>query len=125
MKKIRFGQMQLDIMQLLWKKDGATAREITEALSREKPVAHSTVQTLLRKLEAKGAVGHKAEGRTFTFHALVNEERATQGVIRDFLTRLFQGSAADLAAHLVEHEKLSPEELKKLRQLIHQKEKNS
>jgi predicted transcriptional regulator len=58
-------------MQVLWERGSATARDITEDLNADEPIAHSTVQTLLRGLEAKRAVGHKIEGRTFIFHALV------------------------------------------------------
>jgi BlaI family transcriptional regulator, penicillinase repressor len=122
MKPNRFGQQQLKIMQLLWKQGEMSAREITDAL-REEVFAHSTVQTLLRQLEAKKAVNHRADGRTFKFFATVDEQIATQGAIRDFLSRLFEGSAAELAAHLVQNEKLSKEELRKLRSLIAKKEK--
>jgi BlaI family transcriptional regulator, penicillinase repressor len=124
MKTSRFGQQQLKIMQLLWKRGEMSAREISDAL-RDDAFAHSTVQTLLRQLEAKKVVSHKTDGRTFKFFATVNEQVATQGVIRDFLSRLFRGSPAELAAHLVQNEKLSKEELRKLRALIAKKEKQS
>jgi predicted transcriptional regulator len=52
----RLGKVQLQIMQILWQRGQATAKEITDELNRHKPTAHSTVQTLLRKLEDKGAV---------------------------------------------------------------------
>jgi predicted transcriptional regulator len=119
----KFGKQQLKIIRLLWKHGELTAREITERLNRDETFAHSTVQTLLRQLEAKNAVGHVTNGRTFKFRALVSERKATQGALRDFLGRLFQGSPAELAVHLVQNEKLSKQELRKLRELIAQKEK--
>ena len=61
MGETQLGRMQFRIMQVLWDCKRASAREITEALNETEPVAHSTVQTLLRQLEAKGAVGHEAE----------------------------------------------------------------
>jgi BlaI family transcriptional regulator, penicillinase repressor len=66
----RLGKVQLQIMGVLWARGQATAREITEALCRKAPIAHSTVQTLLRDLEEKGAVTHDVQGRTFVFRPL-------------------------------------------------------
>ena len=56
MKKYYFGRVQMRIMQVLWKKKRASAREITDALNEFEPIAHSTVQTLLRTLENKNAI---------------------------------------------------------------------
>ena len=67
MGETQLERMQFRIMQVLWDRGRADAREITEALNETEQVAHSTVQTLLRQLEAKGAVGHEAEDRTFVF----------------------------------------------------------
>ncbi|NJK91759.1 MAG: BlaI/MecI/CopY family transcriptional regulator [Blastochloris sp.] len=125
MQKIGLGRVQMRIMRVLWEKKQATAREITEELSCEKHIAHSTVQTLLRKLEEKGAVGHEIQGRTFTFKPKVDQGLVTQGVIQDFISRIFHGDAAELAMHLVKHERLSKEELAQIRTLINEREKKA
>ena len=65
MGETQLGRMQFRIMQVLWDRGRASARDITDALNEVEPVAHSTVQTLLRQLETKGAVGHEADNRTF------------------------------------------------------------
>ena len=67
MSHVRLGKVQLKIMHVLWERGRVSAREITDGLNRDEPIAHSTVQTLLRKLEAKGAVGHETLERTFVF----------------------------------------------------------
>jgi BlaI family transcriptional regulator, penicillinase repressor len=114
----RMGKVQLQIMQVLWREGRATARQITEALSREKPIAHSTVQTLLRKLEAKGAVTHELQDRTFVFLPLYQQSEVTETATRDLLTRLFNGSVSGLVAHLLKHETISAAELARLRELV-------
>jgi BlaI family transcriptional regulator, penicillinase repressor len=114
----RMGKVQLQIMQVLWREGRATARQITEALSREKPIAHSTVQTLLRKLEAKGAVTHELQDRTFVFLPLYQQSEVTETATRDLLTRLFDGSVSGLVAHLLKHETISAAELARLRELV-------
>ena len=93
-------------------------REITDALNAEEPVAHSTVQTLLRQLEAKGAVGHEATGRTFVFFPRLKEDKVKRTATRDLLERVFGGSVGSLVAHLLKNERLSKTELDELKRLI-------
>jgi BlaI family transcriptional regulator, penicillinase repressor len=119
----RLGRMQLKIMQVLWKNGRANAREITDALNRAEPVAHSTVQTLLRKLEAKAVISHDVEDRTFVFYPLVQEDRVKQGATRDLLERVFGGSVAGLLSYLLEHERVPHDELDRIRKLIDQQKR--
>ncbi len=121
MNSPRLGRVQLKIVQVLWEKGRANAREITETLSRQEPIAHSTVQTLLRKLEAKGAVGHDMEDRTFVFYPLVREDRVKQGTTQDLVDRVFNGSPAGLVAYLLENQRVSDKELAEIRKLIDEK----
>jgi BlaI family penicillinase repressor len=114
----KLGKVQLQIMQALWQHGEATARQITEDLSQTSPIAHSTVQTLLRKLEAKGAVSHEARDRTFFFRPLYRQADVTESATRDLLSRVFAGSVYSLVSHLLKSENVSPEELARLRQLI-------
>ena len=114
----RLGKVQLQIMQILWERRTATAREITDALNQSEPVAHSTTQTLLRKLEAKGAVSHTVRDRVFVFRPLSREADVSESAARDLLTRVFGGSVYGLVSHLLKHETLSEDELTRLRELI-------
>lgn len=118
MPSLSFGRMQHRIMQILWERGKANAREITERLNREQPTAHSTVQTLLRKLERKGAVAHELQDRTFVFYPLVEEDKARRSATRELIERVFGGSLTGLVAHLLEHEKIPRKELEQLRRLI-------
>ncbi len=122
MKVPTFGRVQLKIMQTLWKRGKATAREVTADLSRQEKIAHSTVQTLLRKLEAKGAIAHQVKGRTFVFYSLVKKEKVTTCATREFMRGMFAGSAYGLVAHLMKHEKVCKEELARIRRLLEKEE---
>lgn len=114
----RLGRLELQIMQILWRRGQATAREITEELSANRPIAHSTVQTMLRKMEAKGAVAHETDDRTFVFRPLYQQTEVTESATRDLLARLFDGSVYGLVSHLLKHETVSEEELTRLRKLL-------
>src|SRR5688500_3514380 len=117
----RLGNVQLSIMQVLWRDGEATARQITDELNATTPIAHSTVQTLLRKLEAKGAIAHESRGRVFVFKPLYRESEVTTSAAKDLLHRVFQGSAYGLVAHLLKHETISDDERRQLRQLLEEK----
>ena len=114
----RMGKVQLQIMQVLWDRGEASAREITDVLNETSPIAHSTVQTLLRKLEVKGAVAHEARGRIFVFKPLSEKTDVSQTATRDLLTRVFGGSVFGLVSHLLQHERVPDDELRRLRALI-------
>ena len=104
--------------------DARSAREVTESLNEAAPVAHSTVQTLLRQLEAKGAVGHEAEGRTFVFFATLKEDKVKRTATRDLLERVFGGNVGSLVAHLLKDERLSRTELEELRRMLDRRRKD-
>jgi BlaI family penicillinase repressor len=114
----RLGKVQLEIMRILWRRGRATAREITEEMGETRRVAHSTVQTLLRQLQAKGAVTYDVEDRTFVYRPLYQQSEVTETATRDLLARLFKGSVYSLMAHLLKHEEISGEDLARLRDLI-------
>jgi predicted transcriptional regulator len=110
--------MQLRMMQVIWKAGRCTARDITDAMNAQEPTAHSTVQTLLRTLEDKGAVAHEVEGRTFIFYSLVKEDEVRQDATEDLVERVFGGSAGDLVSYLLKSGKVSRQELDEIRKMI-------
>ena len=114
----KLGKVQLQIMQVLWEHGEATAREITDALNLSAPVAHSTTQTLLRKMEDKGAVAHESRDRVFVFRPLSRQSEVSESAARDLLTRVFGGSVYGLVSHLLKHETVSDDELTRLRALL-------
>ena len=123
MTATQLGRVQLLIMQVLWDRGQATAREITDTISQKEAIAHSTVQTLLRGLEEKGAVDHKAEGRTFVFFPLVKEKQFKDTATRDLVERVFGGDASNLMAHLLSDKKVSRKEIDQIREMINQRGK--
>ncbi len=123
MRSMRLGKVQLQIMQVLWDKQTATAREITDAINATEPIAHSTVQTMLRVLEDKHSVGHKQDGRTFVFFPIVKEHDFKQIATQNLVERLFAGRVSNLVAHLLTVENISKQEFEELRKLIQRQAK--
>ncbi len=102
-------------MRVLWVKQEASVREVTDALSRQRDVAYNTVLTLLRILTDKGYVAPRKEGRAFIYAPLVSRSEARSQALKQLLTQFFEGSPTALAQHLIDQEDLSLDELEALK----------
>jgi predicted transcriptional regulator len=106
------------LMTILWDRSSATVAEIVAALEPEGPVNYSTIQTLLRILEKKGYIEHRKEGRAFVYSPVIDQQQARRRALRHLLARLFNGSPSLLVLNVLEHERISPDELKRLKQML-------
>lgn len=105
-------RFELEIMDVLWRLGEASVREVREALSETRRPAYTTVQTIVQRLEAKGAVKRTRKiGNALMFAPTVTRKSAYRRVIDDLL-QLFGGSAQPVVAHLLESGKLTLEDLK-------------
>lgn len=114
--KIALTDREADVMQVLWDYGPSIVSEVRERLS--DPLAYTTVLTVLRTLEAKGYVGHDEEGRGHRYFASVKQQAARKSALKHLTDKLFKGSAELLFSHLVSDQKLTPEQIKRMRQLL-------
>lgn len=115
---LRVGDLQLRILQVLWSKSEATVADVNAALKPERDLAYTTVATMLRKMENRGLVTHREDGRSFLYRALVNAEQVGQGMTDHVVERLFEGSLAGAVSHLLRTREVSRDELDELERLI-------
>ena len=118
-----FGRVQIRIMNYLWEHKKASAREITRSLNEYEPIDHKNVQTILRRLENKGAVAHDTDGRTFYYYPLVKKETMKLKEVRNFIDRVFHGSVENLVSSLIDNDDISLDELKSIIEIIDNEEK--
>ena len=119
-------QLQLAIMTVLWERGEASVLDIHDALRAERRLAQSTVSTLLTRLEEKGVVAHRLEGRQNMYRALVPAEQVRRSVVKEFseLTgRLFSGDTAGLISHVLAEHEVQPEDLARVRRILEEKER--
>ena len=105
-------------MAVLWQKHSATVADVVAALKPRGSATYSTVQTMLRILEAKGYVAHEKAGRAFIYRPLVNEKQARSRALKHLLSRLFDNSPSLLVLNVLEDERIDSTELKRLKKLI-------
>jgi BlaI family penicillinase repressor len=118
----RLGDLQLRIMRVLWKSGPASVAEVQNELGGE-PLAYTTVATMLRKMEDRGLLRHREEGRRFIYEHAVTAEEVTRSMADDLVDRLFEGSLAETVSHLLESREISAGELKRLERLILQRKR--
>src|SRR6185503_7473822 len=117
-KIAKLGDLQLRIMKILWRRGEATVTDVLADLTGPSDLAYTTVATMLRKLEAKGLVTHRIEGRSFIYRARVQEEEVTRTMADHFVERLFEGSLTEVVSHLLSTREISKDELETLERLI-------
>jgi len=105
------------IMQILWKLDRAFVKDILDDLPVPKP-AYNTVSTIIRILEKKGVVSHKAYGNTHEYFALITKDEYKKKYFKSFLTRYFGDSFPDMVSFFAGDRDLSLQELEEIRQRL-------
>jgi predicted transcriptional regulator len=114
--RIVLADREAEIMEVLWDLGPSTVTEVQQHVSDE--LAYTTVLTILRNLESKGYVTHDPEGKAHRYSAAVERDAARRSALRAMADKFFKGSTAMLLTHLVADEKLSPQELKRVRALL-------
>lgn len=111
-------ELQLAILHVLWERGEATSREVREALMPSRTLALTTVATLLSRLEKKGVLDHRRQGRAHVFKPTVTQSEVRKNMVRELADNLFGGKASMLMGHLLLSSNLDPEELRSLRQAL-------
>ena len=105
-------------MKIVWERQTSTVRDVYEALRERRRVAYTTVMTMMKILEQKGYLNRKQVDRAYVYRPAQPKNRVIGAMVREFVNRVFNGSAEPLVVHLIEDRHLSPEEIEEIRRLI-------
>jgi BlaI family transcriptional regulator, penicillinase repressor len=106
----------------VWQVKSATVRDVYETLLERRKIAYTTVMTMMRILEQKQYLKRRLEERAYVYQATRSSNKVIKGMVREFVNRVFNGSAQPLLAHLVEDRRLSEKDLKEITRMIREKE---
>lgn len=110
--------LQLSILEVLWDRGEATTQQVWERISRDRPLALTTIATLISRLERKSVLTHRREGRQYVYRATVSRAEVRRSKVRDLTESLFGGDPAALLSHLVRADDVDAEELARIRELL-------
>jgi predicted transcriptional regulator len=116
------GAQELALMKVVWRLGEASVRDVYETLRERRPVAYTTVMTMMNTLEAKGYLKKTLHGRAYRYRAARPEQRVITAMVREFVDRVFDGASRPLLAHLVAETRLTKDEREELRRLIEDEE---
>ena len=112
---------ELEIMQIVWRAGASTVRGVYEDLLERRKIAYTTVMTMMNILEQKGYLKKTQKDRAYVYQATRPQKQVIRGMVREFVDRVFNGSAEPLLLHLVEDRRLSENDLDEIRRLMREK----
>jgi len=113
---------ELEIMHVVWELDSGTVRQVHELLNKQRPLAYTTVMTMMNILEEKGHLTRRKEGRAYRYEPVRPKNQVISGMVDDFVGRVFEGSAAPLVVSLVKDKKISKKDLDEIARMIRETE---
>jgi predicted transcriptional regulator len=108
---------ELEIMKIVWSRDRVTVRDVYEALLERRKVAYTTVMTMMNILETKKYLKKTQVERAYVYRPAQPQGQVIGAMVRDFVNRVFNGSAEPLLVHLVQEHDLSAADLEEIAQL--------
>lgn len=109
-------------MKVVWDLERATVRDVYEKLLERRKIAYTTVMTMMKILERKGYLKKSQEERAHVYRPAEPRNRVVRGMVREFVKRVFNGSAEPLVVHLVEDRQLSEKDLREISRMLEKKQ---
>ena len=105
-------------MKVVWRSGASTVRDVYETLLEHRKIAYTTVMTMMNILEQKGYLKKSSKDRAYVYHATRPQKQVIRGMVREFVDRVFNGSAEPLLLHLVEDRRVSEQDLEEIRLML-------
>ena len=112
---------ELELMKIIWRRRSATVRDVYEELLERRKIAYTTVMTTLKTLEQKGYLRATPQDRAYVYQPTRAKSQVIKGMVREFVDRVFNGSAEPLLVHLIEDNQLSESELREISRMSRRK----
>ncbi len=113
------GDLESDVMGVVWEIGEATVQDVQRALEPRRPLAYTTVMTVMSRLAQKGFLQRRKEGRAYVYAPAASQERYAGSQLRSLVRRLYEGASGKAIAHLLEtDDNVSQQELERLEALI-------
>ena len=120
-RKPTLTDQELEIMKIVWDLERATVRDVYEKMLGQRKVAYTTVMTMMKILETKGHLKKTQDDRAHVYRPSQPKKQVIGGMVREFVNRVFNGSAEPLLMHLVEDEALTAKDIAEISRIARRK----
>lgn len=114
------GELQLQVMDVVWRTGRATVAEVHQTLSQRRKLAYTTVLTTMRALERRGMVRHDQVGKAYVYEPVVSRDEYTASTVGTLVDQLFGGSREGLLCHLLGTDKVSRKDVAEIRKVLNE-----
>ncbi len=123
-KPVKLSELQLTVMKVLWQHQRLSVSQAQQLLNEQKPMALTTVATLLKRMHEKNIVHAEKQGRQFFYSPAITEAEVKTSMLSILLNHLFDGNPSELVHHLVAQDEVKQDDIAKIQQLIDQEKSN-
>jgi BlaI family penicillinase repressor len=123
-KSATLTEQELEIMKIVWRRERVTVRDVYEDLLERRKIAYTTVMTMMKILSQKKYLRKSQEDRAYVYQPTKPKNQVIKGMVREFVNRVFNGSAEPLLVHLMEDRKLSGKDLEEISRMIREDREN-
>ncbi|MEP1740451.1 MAG: BlaI/MecI/CopY family transcriptional regulator [Kangiellaceae bacterium] len=123
-KPVKLSELQLTVMKVLWQHQRLSVSQAQQLLNEQKPMALTTVATLLKRMHEKNIVHAEKQGRQFFYSPAITEAEVKTSMLSNLLNHLFDGNPSELVHHLVAQDEVKQDDIAKIQQLIDQEKSN-
>jgi len=117
-KVIKISDAEIEVMKIVWRNNPVTSNKIVEELSETTSWAPKTVRTMINRLTNKGALNYNQEGKSYLYTPGISNEECVKAETESFLDRMFDGALMPMLTHFAKSQKLSSEDIEKLKNII-------
>jgi predicted transcriptional regulator len=117
-RDVALSDLQIAVMRVLWDNGEASVADIATVLAQTRGLKYTTVATLLTRLEKRGVIAQRRDGRLLIYRALASEPQVRRSMVADLIGSLFGGDARELVAHLVSEAEIAPGDLARVRKRL-------
>ena len=120
---VALSDLQMSLMRVLWTRGESSTAEVVEALAPQRALAHTTVATMLTRLEKRELVSARRDGKQLRYRPEVEESHVRRSMVGGLLSSLFGGDAKALVAHLLREDAIDPDDLGAVKRMLAENEK--